>query len=138
VFIKARGDVSAQAFATEGMSTRIRTSNRIIGHLQTYAAHERSLARLGKLLALCRERAVQSSLIKSVLQVRITYGILSSWSEGGVGGCQNDQVRDFKLEPAGRRGTGANMIDCRTTDVVNGHVEGNCCVARKARGKAGW
>jgi hypothetical protein len=41
------------------MSTRIRTSDRIIGHLlHTYAALEQSLGELGKLCALCREHTV--------------------------------------------------------------------------------
>ena len=32
MFFKANGDVSAQAFAAEGMSTRIRTNDKIIGN----------------------------------------------------------------------------------------------------------
>jgi hypothetical protein len=52
MFTKARCDMFAQAFAAEGMSTGIRTSDRVFGHLfQTYAAREQSLGGFGKLCA---------------------------------------------------------------------------------------
>ena len=67
MFVDVRGDMTAQAFAAEGMSTRLRTSDRIIGHLfQTYAAYEQSLGELGKLCTLRGERAVFT--VKFVLQ----------------------------------------------------------------------
>ena len=82
MFIKARGNISAQAFATEGMSTRIRTSDRIIGHLlQTYAAHEQSLGELSEICALCRERTV--FFVKLVLQayrIKNTITAVRRWS----------------------------------------------------------
>jgi hypothetical protein len=57
--IKARTDISTQAFAAEGMSTRIKTSDGKVGHLfQTYAAHEQSLGGLDKLCEVCGERSV--------------------------------------------------------------------------------
>ena len=84
MFIKGRGDVSANVFAAEGMSTRIGMSERIVGHLfHTNAALEQLLGGLGKLGALCREYAVL--LVKSFCS-RIASRILSTRSEGGVGG----------------------------------------------------
>jgi hypothetical protein len=54
------------------MSTTIRTSDQIIGHLfQTYAAHEQLLGHLGgldKLCAMCGERII--FVVKFVLQAR--------------------------------------------------------------------